>query len=218
MGSDDLYKRHKKNRDLKRKKSQERILIVCEGEKTESNYFDTLKDFLQIPSSYVKIDPHSDSAPISVVEYAAEKIDKEGIYSEVYCVFDRDTYETFKQALNTINSTKLLKAITSNPCFEYWILLHFKNTTKSFGASDSSPCDELQHILNEILKQNKLPKYTKNYPSFTKIISKDRLTKACKNATIINNNNCKDNDGNLDREKPHTQVVDLVKVLQKLAK
>lgn len=152
-----------------------------------------------------------------MVKYAKEKSDEE-IYSEVYCVFDRDTHETFEQALKIANSDKLLKAITSNPCFEYWILLHFAYTTKSFGTSGGSPYDELQPILNKYLKDNGLPAYTKNYPHFSKIISKDRLTKACKNATTINNNNCRDNNGSLDRERRHTQVVDLVTVLQELAK
>ena len=42
MGSDDLFHKAKKARDLARKagrrKGKERVLIVCEGAKTEPNY------------------------------------------------------------------------------------------------------------------------------------------------------------------------------------
>ena len=49
MGSDDLFKKKKarKLRDISRKKRTrdlyKRVLIVCEGQKTEPLYFDSLK-------------------------------------------------------------------------------------------------------------------------------------------------------------------------------
>lgn len=48
MGTDDLRKKRNtktRDREAKRKKN-EIILIVCEGEKTEKNYLNQLKDFL----------------------------------------------------------------------------------------------------------------------------------------------------------------------------
>lgn len=48
MGSDDLFKRSKALREYKRAtgnrgKDRDRILIVCEGEKTEPTYFEGFK-------------------------------------------------------------------------------------------------------------------------------------------------------------------------------
>lgn len=62
MGNENLfYKRKAKNeKDLARKRakrsSYEKILIVCEGQKTEPNYFNELKDFYQLNTANVVVD------------------------------------------------------------------------------------------------------------------------------------------------------------------
>ena len=61
MGSDDLFrkKKERKTASLLRAKAKlspyDVVLIVCEGEKTEPNYFEELKDAFRLNNANVKI-------------------------------------------------------------------------------------------------------------------------------------------------------------------
>ena len=162
MGTDDLFhkRKAKKSKDLKRHKESrepyDKVLIVCEGEKTEPYYLTALRDYFKLSQANIRIDPNSDSSPISVVNYAKELIkqSEKDPYDNVFCVIDRDRHTSFDTAIVQINSFRnkntKLHSIVSNPCFEYWILLHFTYTTKLFGASGDSPCMDL--IKNDLLE------------------------------------------------------------------
>ena len=157
MGTDDLFKKKKQSavRSLKRKQelreSYDRVLIVTEGEKTEPLYLTAVCDHFGLNQANVEIDPNSDSSPTSVVKHALKVIGQNltDPYDRVYCVIDRDTHADFQEAQDQItkynnrNRDTKIHLIVSAPCFEYWILLHFIYTTKSFGASGDSPCQEL---------------------------------------------------------------------------
>ncbi len=145
MGSDELFKK-RKAKDLDRKIGLEReyknsMLIVCEGEKTEPNYF---KSF---PVSGVKVEVKgTGSSNITLVNNAIEiwkDYAKEDKYFEVlWCVFDRDEFplKNYNQAFSAIkNEQKRLnesyeervnrdikiKIAYSNQAFELWYLLHY---------------------------------------------------------------------------------------------
>ena len=60
-----------------------------------------------------------------------------------------------------------IQAITSNPCFEFWLLLHFIYTTKEFTAGEGSNCDLLISSLN-----GHLPGYCKSAAVFDLLIDK----------------------------------------------
>ncbi len=164
MGTDDLFRKKKQSaaRSLKRKQelreSYDRVLIVTEGEKTEPLYLAAVCDHFGLSQANIEIDPNSDSSPTSVVAHS-KKIIGENItdpYDRVYCVIDRDTHADFQKAqdqitaFNNRNKNTKIHLIVSAPCFEYWILLHFIYTTKSFGTSGDSPCQEL--ISDELKK------------------------------------------------------------------
>ncbi|MCV3453552.1 RloB family protein [Campylobacter sp. FU_520] len=178
MGTDDLHKKRKiKIRDRKPKRQEnEVILIVCEGEKTEKNYLNRLKDFFNLSNVSINIISGKDSDPLKIVKFTKEK-SKGNSYDKIYCVFDKDTHSDFDKARQKCKKYKF-EAITSNPCFEFWILLHFTYTTKSF--STNSPCNEL---INTCLKKY-IKDYTKNY-DFTNIIQQN-LNAAIANAQKAN--------------------------------
>lgn len=147
MGSDDLFKKRKaKSADLGRRKplvaSYDKVLIVCEGSKTEPQYFQELIDHYEIHSANVKISGDCGSDPLSVVGhgldlYKSEKDADSGAFDRVYCVFDRDAHPNYLSALQKINNQKIkdvFYAITSVPCFEYWFLLHYDYTTAPYSA------------------------------------------------------------------------------------
>lgn len=193
--------------DIKRKKPdlnlKKVILIVCEGEKTEINYFKTLKEFLGLTSVHIKSSPHP--SPTKIIKYAIQQAKEINEYDEIYCVFDRDTHSDFDIALKLVDKNHL-KAIVSDPCFEFWILLHFVKITPNVSASES-PCKALQAHKAFI---DNLPNYSKDY-DFTSIIV-NHLDAAIINAKEINTINLQ------TRQTPYTQVVEIIEKLQDLSK
>ena len=147
----DSFKRKKPDR-----KPQALVLIVCEGEKTERQYLRELCNDLWLSAASVTITPsHLGSDPMSVVTYAIDRHKAEDeIYDRVYCVFDRDTHANYDQALTRLNDSPfakkgILHAITSVPCFEIWVLLHFAYSTASFVAGGGkSPCDKVVEAIH----------------------------------------------------------------------
>ena len=153
MGTDNLFHKRKarKAESLRRKAAKKApydvVLIVCEGSKTERYYFSELRDHLRLSNANIVIaDKKSGTDPLSVVNFAIGTFKKKPDYDRVYCVFDKDKHTTYHPALDKIKATRLKKAtlhaITSIPCFEIWILLHFVYTTRSFcTAGNASNCD-----------------------------------------------------------------------------
>ena len=129
-----------------RREPYDRVLIVCEGSKTEPNYLRELIVHHQLSSANVQIVGDGGAAPVSVVDYAIEQFEKDPDYNSVFCVFDRDEHASFDAAVQRVRDKKLIRregrrrlgsarfeAITSIPCFEYWILLHFQYTTATMS-------------------------------------------------------------------------------------
>jgi RloB-like protein len=150
MGKDNTP-RVRQAKDLARKKGSratyDRILIVCEGSKTEPNYFKEIKQFYRLHTANVEIQ-HSalGTCPLQVVKSAEElflngnsgKSIQKLAFEKVYAVFDRDDHKEYfnarKKAValngklkNDLNKKVEFKAISSVPCFELWLLLHFED-------------------------------------------------------------------------------------------
>lgn len=120
-----------------------RVLIVCEGKKTEPYYLKELVRDLRVATTTFSIIPEGGD-PSAIVERAIVSAESDGEYDYVFCVFDRDTHEWYAAACSRCRAKKLLKedgtqihlvAITSNPSFEYWLLLHLAPTTKPYKVA-----------------------------------------------------------------------------------
>ncbi|WP_295881688.1 RloB family protein [uncultured Thiohalocapsa sp.] len=156
MGSEDLFRRRKERNKaaLRRKKARrdplEVVLIVCEDEKAAPSYLIDLRDDLGLNPNNVVITGNCGSSPDSVAQEAIRRFEQEPDFDRVYCVFDRDQHNDYQKALNRIREKKLRKrnghqalfrAVTSIPCFEYWLLLHYSFHTAPFHPTQSrSPC------------------------------------------------------------------------------
>ena len=170
MGSDNLFhkRRMKKIAALCREKSKyepyDMVLIVCEGGKTEPNYFQEIRDDFKLSTANIRIvGDQCGSSPRNVVGFALSEHRKTKRYNRIFCVFDKDRHPTYNEALDKIRKVKLSKgasiqAITSVPCFEIWFLLHFKYTSKPFDSSGikGSICEA---VLKELKRH--LPGYEK---------------------------------------------------------
>ncbi len=219
MGTDNLHhkRKAKASERLARRKakraSYDKVLIVCEGEKTEPNYFNELINFYKLNTANVEIDGTCGSSPKSVFERALELYQKEeckgDAFDKVYCVFDKDSHGTYDETLIRISAQKprgVFHSAISVPCFEYWLLLHFRYTTKPYHATGSSS------IGNEVLKDLKsvFPEYAKGSEDIFERLS-DQLEFAKNNAQRSLEHGLANHTDN-----PTTYIHELVDYLQKL--
>lgn len=220
MGTDDLFhKRKARDAESLRRKASKRapydvVLIVCEGAKTEPYYFCGLRSHLRLSNANIIIaDKTTGTDPLSVVTSAIKAFNKDPIYDRVYCVFDKDKHSTYDATLDKIRSTRLKKdavlhAITSVPCFEIWLLLHYTYTTRTFfAAGDASNC---------ALVETELKRHVTGYQKGSRNVFefvKDKLDNAITNASRLDAFHQTSGTDN-----PSTKVHELVEYLQKLRK
>ena len=83
-----------------RKPPYDRVLIVCEGKKTEPNYFEEIRQQLRLPTAHIVILPSENrTEPRQVVDSAVQEFLKTKEFEVVYAVFDRDDHLTYDDAL-----------------------------------------------------------------------------------------------------------------------
>ena len=143
-----FYNRPKKLTRLENIRNLRRFLIVCEGEKTEPNYF---RKFPENPEVYDRIDIHGTGYnTVSLVKEAIRlkneaQIRKEP-YIEVWCVFDKDdfTIEQFQSAI-TLARKNQISCAYSIEAFELWYLLHYNYYDSALSR------DQYKEKLTELL-------------------------------------------------------------------
>jgi len=148
-----------------RKRSYDRTLIVCEGEKTEVNYFEAIRREKRVPNADIRIVPSDyGTSPLNIVEYAIDLFNETKAFDRVYVVFDRDDHLSYHNALAKAEATdKKLKsdegkavpfaAIPSVPNFELWVLLHFRDVLAPIHRTE---------VYAELRKPVHHPTYAKN--------------------------------------------------------
>lgn len=108
-----------KERNIGSRDTEKKILIVCEGARTEPDYFKKFK-----VSKKCEI-VGAGCNTLSVVNRAVSMFSS-GDFKEAWCVFDRDSFkkERVKLALKTARQNNINIAF-SNESFELWYILHF---------------------------------------------------------------------------------------------
>lgn len=123
------------------------FLIVTEGTVTEPVYFELLIEDLQLSTVTVKIMPGKASDPRHVIQSAADevkslarRVKKKQLavtelesFDHVWAVIDTDVAVREECWNDVVQKARDLKVnlAHSTPCFEYWLLLHLKMTTRS---------------------------------------------------------------------------------------
>ena len=110
-----------RQRQVNRIPIRPRILIVCEGEKTEPEYFRSFRVTTSIVTVY-GVGANTNA----LVEVAISLQKREGPFEQVWCVFDRDSFPSghFKNAISEARRNNIQVAY-SNEAFELWYVLHF---------------------------------------------------------------------------------------------
>jgi len=140
------------------------ILIVTEGLRTEPDYLKGLRNHLKLTAVDIEIMKAPGTDALSVVACAIEIRDdrkreaRRGCtvpYDSVWAVFDTeraDTNPKLNDALQKAEANRINIAL-SNPCFEFWLLLHDEFTT--------APFPKCENVIRRI-KDRYLPDYEKN--------------------------------------------------------
>ncbi|WP_298076567.1 RloB family protein [uncultured Alistipes sp.] len=168
---DNAILKRQKHKTTKRhilKKISCRILIICEGEKTEPNYFRRFRAGENNSFVYeVECDGKGNNT-IDVVDDAIRRRDaaeKTIPYDSVWAVFDRDSFpkDRFNNAIAKAQANGI-EVAWSNEAFELWYLYHFHNRTTPMSREDYA--DAISNAVNTSQKwnQNKPYKYAKNAP------------------------------------------------------
>lgn len=208
-----MPRKPKKTADLRRKGPErdpyDRVLIICEGEKTEPIYFRELRDHYNLSTANISVTPAQGSDPLSVVRYAKKRQRDESRQGEkfdkVYCVFDRDEHTNFDAASSQLNYSDILAA-RSWPCFEFWLLLHFGYQRPPFHPARGKTAAQL---CQSSLK-TELPAYTKGMSGIFDALL-PHLDAGIQNAAKAHLDAQQTGDKN-----PSTEVHELVKYLRDL--
>lgn len=140
------------------------FLIVTEGERTEPSYFRSLRDRIRLSATDVEIVHPPGTDPLTLVERAIELKNRRKAeakksswvveYDEVWVVFDLEKIngkrrDQARQAKEKGGRHGILFA-DSDPCFEYWLLLHEIYTTAML-----EDCDKVVRLLKKHINNYK---------------------------------------------------------------
>lgn len=193
---------HSVERRLGNRPLNRQILIVCGGTVTEKQYFDGLRGKLGLKAVTITVvGKPLDS--LSVVEFAIKKRNQENP-DEVWCVLDVEsphTNPTFGPAILKAQAESIKLAV-SNPAFEFWYLLHYKNSNR--------PYYNAYELEQDLTRQ--LPNYSKNAKVFSALFPHTQA--AVERANQVWENHP---DKHSSFPNPSTSVFKLVQYLLELA-
>lgn len=112
----------------KTRKSKPVILVVCEGE-TEREYIEILRRHFRLPITIKTKVPGGNINARLVDQYVNELGVGNKTECMVFFVYDADVAAVVAK-LKSIDGTLLL----SNPCIEFWFLLHLLDYRKTIGS------------------------------------------------------------------------------------
>jgi hypothetical protein len=198
-------------------KPRRTFLIVTEGEKTEPSYFEALRNRLHLTSVEVHVYHPEATDPRSLTEEAIRiSADRKRRarnsyavvpYDEVWVVYDLEKTGDERRRLHRSQQAKQkacgLRAATSDPSFEFWLLLHFRYTT--------CPFPDCRAVIKQLKRH--LPEYEKRLAVPDLKILLDRTKDAIKNAdTCRKHHRACNGSGN-----PSTEMDVLVRSLDAVA-
>lgn len=154
-------KAKKLERKQKIREELKRIIIACEGEVTEQNYFQDFFNELildhQISKTSLVIAKHKHTNPTGVLQDLLNELKYDNDFEHKWIVIDRDeervgggghTKEDFNNAIEQARINKI-KVAYSNPSFEIWYLLHFEYRNTAIDR------DEVFEKLKSTIEYNK---------------------------------------------------------------
>lgn len=130
-------------RKLKKRALKDRVLLVSEGKKTEQNYFKGLCQSLRISIEIKDVNKTSLGSLLTKVKRIYDKAKREkNPFTQVIFIADKDNFVHYEQDKKDIKNIENFHVFFSEPCFEYWLLLHFQSINKPFNNCQTLKTDE----------------------------------------------------------------------------
>lgn len=155
-----------------------RILVVCEGKKTEPGYLKQFQHHVRNPRVHIEsLGPAG--VPVSVVERAMterrladeearRQRDENLRWDQIWAVFDIDDHPSVAAAKQLAVDNDVALAV-SNPCFELWPLLHFSDQRAHIAR------DKLRSLLLKHLPgYDKELEFAKVHPGYDEAVRRAR--------------------------------------------
>lgn len=180
-------------------------LIICEGEKTEPNYFKALVKGRNSQVLTATIEGEGANTK-SLIDIVIKKRNSSPIHFDVvWAVFDKDDFTDFNEAIEYAKSNGI-NAAWSNEAFELWYYLHFQ-----FLDTQVNRHQYIEMLTREIRKIQPSFEYRKNDEGMYKLLTAiGNQEQAIKNAKALE----KRFDGvDYASHKPCTTVYQLVEEL-----
>lgn len=140
---------------------KERIIVLAfEGNDTEEIYFEEFKDSKSFNNELIylhllkRTKDDTNSAPNHVFKKLKKEAKEEYSFNEndeLWMIIDTDRWKNIPEIIEECKKLKNMFVAVSNPCFEFWLLLHIKEISEYSS-------DELKLIL-----ENKKITNKKNY-------------------------------------------------------
>ena len=189
-------------------KQQPRVLVLCEDEKSSRLYLQDAANHFRAYAE-VEISHCGKNDPKGIVE---EALKRQRDYDHVYCAIDRDSDPKFDAALiQAAAHVNKVTVIASYPCYEYWLLLHFRKTRSSYVGAGMHSSGDL--LVKDLCKEAGMENYDKGASAslFEGLLTKLPLARR-RAAEVLAE---ADGDGGWN---PSTRVHELIDLFEKLGK
>lgn len=138
-----------------------RVLIVCEGQETERNYFDQLKREDRVTERFsVTVKKGKGGSREQIAQHAIDRMKNSiGNFDEVWCVMDVEG-PSHRESLDRAQAMLRKEGISlclSNPAFEIWFLAHFEKSGAPFRD-----CEAVKVVLDKHWRSAFAAEYQKN--------------------------------------------------------
>jgi RloB-like protein len=125
---------------------REFLVVYCEGSKTEPYYLAALARCFGMTGLSVPKTDHT--YPIGLVRLAIQALAGRNGADSAAAIFDRDGHDSFDDAIRLARGNahygKRLFVAPSIPCFETWLIFHFRRTRSPMDSHQA-----LKTLLNE---------------------------------------------------------------------
>lgn len=136
-------------------KPQPTVLVICEDKKSSKHYLDEACYHFRADVD-VEVIHCGKTDPKGIVEKAIASAKR---YDTIFCVIDRDEHLNFDEALTLAKPFQKIVIITSYPCFEFWLLLHFQYSRKPYRSTPKKSAGE--QILSDLKSNPDMRDYAK---------------------------------------------------------
>lgn len=194
------------SRGAPRYAAQPTTLVLCEDRVSSVAYLrDASAHFRSFAT--VEVSHCGKTDPKGIV---MEALARSKNYDFVYCVIDRDTHETFDEAVRIAKeSREKLRLIVSYPSYEFWLLIHFCHSRKPYVAAGKLSAGDV--LVKDLCSKEGMEDYSKGKPTglFDRLI--ERLPDARKRSEAILSSALE--EGSLN---PSTEIHDLISKFEDL--